>query len=336
MVKSRRRVHWTRQILKYVLLICAALCLVISAITLITSNELTIDGQIKAAMEDKTPPVIELKGGDKMTIAVGDVLAEPGVAVYDESSWPEVEIDSEVDVAHEGEYEIHYTATDESGNIATVKRDVKVMQPAGRVYLTFDDGPSEYTGTLVDVLNKYGVKATFFVTGYGDDALIKREYDEGHAVGVHTMSHVYSYIYANKDNFWEDFNAVQDRVRRVTGQNTVLMRFPGGSSNLISALYDGGSRIMSALVDEVTARGYTYYDWNIDSGDAGGASTADEVYNNVTRVMGDGGEYVVLQHDVKPYSVEAVERIIQYGLEHNFVFSALRPNSFSAHHGVNN
>ena len=79
-----------------------------------------------------------------------------------------------------------------------------------------------------------------------------------------------------------------------------------------------------------------YFDWNIDSDDAGGAKTADDVYNNVVRALGDGGEYVVLQHDVKPYSVEAVDRIIKYGLERGFVFSKLREGSFTAHHGVNN
>lgn len=287
-------------------------------------------------MRDTTPPVIELMGGEQMTMAVGDLLEEPGIVVYDESSLPLLEIESDVVVNREGEYEIRYTATDESGNIATTERSVKVIQPAGRIYLTFDDGPSDYTPVLLDVLNKYGVKATFFVTGYGDDAVLKREYDEGHAVGLHTWSHNYSYLYANLDNYWADLNAVQDRVQRVTGQKTFLMRFPGGSSNMVSAVYDRGIKIMSILANDVPNHGYTYYDWNVDSDDAGKASSSDEVYNNVTRVLGNGGEYVVLQHDVKPYSVEAVERIIQYGLDHGFVFSKLREGSFAAHHGVNN
>ena len=296
-------------------------------------NRLIMSG---GGLADTTAPIIELVGGNDITMAVGDVLVEPTIIVYDDTSIPRVEIVDNVNIAAEGEYKIAYTAYDEFDNVATAERNVKVVQPAGRVYLTFDDGPSDYTASLLDTLNKYGVKATFFVTGYGDDAVLKREYDEGHAVGVHTMSHVYSQIYTNTSNYWDDFNAVQDRIRRVTGQTTALMRFPGGSSNTISALYDGGHHIMFTLVDEAAARGYTYFDWNVDSNDAGGASTADEVYDNVSRILGDGGEYVVLQHDVKPYSVEAVERIIQYGLEHNFVFSALRENSFSAHHGVNN
>ena len=195
---------------------------------------------------------------------------------------------------------------------------------------------NEIKSLTVYVLAKYNVKVTFFVTGYGDDALIKREYDEGHAVGLHTNSHVYSHIYSSIDNYMADLNAVGDRVRNVTGKATRLMRFPGGSSNLISARYDGGSKIMSKLVSLINERGYTYYDWNVDSDDAGGANTAEQVYNNVVSALKQGGDSLVLQHDVKSYSVEAVERIIQYGLENNYAFSKLTPDSFSAHHGVNN
>ena len=287
-------------------------------------------------LADTVPPVIEMIGGETITMAVGDVLEEPKIFVYDDSSIPRVEIEDNVNISQEGEYQINYLAIDESNNVATAVRNVRVIRPVGRIYLTFDDGPSDYTSSLLDVLDKHGVKATFFVTGYGDDAVLKREFDEGHTIGLHTMSHIYSHIYASKENYWSDLNAVQERVQNVTGQHTSIMRFPGGSSNMVSAVYDGGQRIMSSLVNEVPERGYTYFDWNVDSDDAGKATTADAVYNNVVKSLSAGGEYVVLQHDVKPYSVEAVERIIQYGLENGFVFSKLRESSFPAHHGVNN
>ena len=159
------------------------------------------------------------------------------------------------------------------------------------------------------------------MTGYGDDALIKREYDEGHAVGIHTFSHVYSSIYTSVENYMADFEQIRGRVASLTGHEPKLMRFPGGSSNLISARYDGGIKIMSRLTSILTERGFTFFDWNVDSADAGGASSADEVYNNVIAALKTGGDSVILQHDIKPYSVEAVERIIQYGLSNNFVFS---------------
>ena len=220
--------------------------------------------------------------------------------------------------------------TDSGENI-----DVEVPEKHGTIYLTFDDGPGPYTNILLDILKHYGVRATFFVTGSGDDAVLLREYEEGHAIGLHTFSHQYSYIYRNVDNFINDLVKVQERVKRVTGQTTMLMRFPGGSSNTISTRYDGGKRIMSRLVDEVEKRGFVYFDWNIVSGDAGETTKTEEVYTNVVNKLGDG-EYIVLQHDVKDFSVAAVEKIIQYGYEHGYDFATLNAESFNAHHGVNN
>ena len=203
------------------------------------------------------------------------------------------------------------------------------------VYLTFDDGPGPYTAKLLDILKKYNVKATFFVTGRGDDALIKREYDEGHTIALHTFTHDYAYVYSSISNFFTDLYEVQNRVKNITGETSMLIRFPGGSSNTVSASYDGGTHIMSQLVNEVTARGFTYFDWNVSSGDGGAPLSPDDVYDNVTNALKP--EYsVVLQHDVKEYSVDAVERIINYGLSSGYTFSRLDSSSFTAHHGVTN
>lgn len=330
-----RRINWSRIVLKWTFLVCLVVYAVIVIVTFLVNNEGRAKGALAEEMKDRKAPVIELVGGD-VSMAVGDSLVEPGYVIYDDRDVPEAEIESGVDVSKEGEYEIVYSAKDVSGNLATASRMVKVIRPAGKIYLTFDDGPSDYTGALLDVLKKYGVKATFFVTGYGDDALIRREYDEGHAVGLHTNSHIYAHVYSSMENYISDLDAVSERVKRVTGKTSKLMRFPGGSSNLISAYYDGGAHIMSALVGAVTDRGYTYFDWNVDSDDAGKADSPDQVYNNVVGALKVGGDSVILQHDTKPYSVEAVERIIQYGLEHDFVFEKLRADSFAAHHGVNN
>ncbi len=113
------------------------------------------------------------------------------------------------------------------------------------------------------------------------------------------------------------------------------MRFPGGSSNTISAKYNRG--IMSRLVGEVGARGFIYFDWNVSSGDAGGTTTSTGVYNNVVNQLGRyRGGAVVLQHDIKSFSVDAVESILKYGQEHGFSFQRLTAESFTAHHSVLN
>ncbi len=205
----------------------------------------------------------------------------------------------------------------------------------GTIYLTFDDGPGDDTARLLDILKKYNIKATFFVTSRGDNALITREHAEGHAIGLHTCSHNYSYIYHSMDNFFSDLDCAAKRVLNTTGYASNLIRFPGGSSNTVSRRYDGGTRIMSRLTREVMNRGFAYFDWNVDSDDAGRAKTAEEVYNNVTTHLKDG-DNVVLQHDIKSYSVDAVEHIIIYGLNNNYKFDKLSSSSYTAHHGVNN
>ena len=288
-------------------------------------------------VEDALAPEININGLETKTIVRGSKYEDEGATAVDNC-------DGDVDVATEGtintnepgEYIIKYKAKDETGNENEKYRTVKVVSPEDSnriVYLTFDDGPGEHTGRLLDILAKYGVKVTFFVTGRGDDALIKREYDEGHTVALHTNSHDYAYVYSSVGNYFADLYAIRDRVKRITGYEPTLIRFPGGSSNTISARYQRG--IMSELVGEVGRRGFQYVDWNVSSGDAGGASTADQVYNNVVSRLGDG-RYVVLQHDIKGFSVDAVERIIQYGQANGYVFLPMTAESFLAHHGVNN
>ena len=205
----------------------------------------------------------------------------------------------------------------------------------GTIYLTFDDGPGEYTAKLLDILKKYNVKATFFVTGYGDDAIIQREHDEGHTVALHTFSHKYNIVYSSVENYFNDLSQIADRVKRITGEDSKIIRFPGGSSNTVSAKYDGPIRIMSVLSQEVLARGYVYFDWNVDSNDAGNINSADTVYENVVTRLREGAN-VVLQHDIKGFSVDAVERIIEYGLANGYDFKALSMDSPAIRHGINN
>lgn len=291
-----------------------------------------LDKPIEAPSADYSVPEITLLGDSHITIYTGDSYDDPG-AISDTT----VFASGQVDTTCPGDYLVSYVTADSAGNIATASRVVTVLsRNTGVIYLTFDDGPSAYTAELLDVLAKYNVKATFFVTNAGSDEMIAREYNEGHAIGLHSCTHDYSYIYTSVDNFFSDLYCVQNRVKNITGYTSYLMRFPGGSSNLVSSRYDGGTRIMSTLVREVEARGFTYFDWNITSGDAGGTTSSDGVYRNVINQVYRDGKSVVLQHDIKSFSVAAVERIIQWGLANGFTFDKLSADSFTAHHGVNN
>ena len=122
--------------------------------TFFTNNEDRVRSALAREMTDDKSPVIELKGGDTVVVAVGDDWVEPGVDAYDDRDIPEVTIESMVDTKTEGEYKIHYAAVDASSNRAETERIVKVVRPAGRIYLTFDDGPGDSTAALLDVLKK--------------------------------------------------------------------------------------------------------------------------------------------------------------------------------------
>ena len=105
-----------------------------------------------------------------------------------------------------------------------------VDNTVGKIFLTFDDGPSNATtGRLLDILKKYNVKATFFVTGNGSDDLIKREYNEGHSIGLHTYSHSYKTVYASEEAFFNDLAKVDQRVYNAIGIHSIITRFLGGA-----------------------------------------------------------------------------------------------------------
>lgn len=219
---------------------------------------------------------------------------------------------------------------------ATKKSTGTVSSGSKVIYLTFDDGPYQYTEKLLGVLEKYDVKATFFVTnaypGYQD--LIGKEYRAGHGVAVHTYSHDYSKVYASDAAYWADFEKMNDIVEKQTGQRSIMFRFPGGSSNAVSRKYSTG--IMSRLVKQSREKGLVYYDWNVTSGDAGETTSSEQVYKNIIHGVQQQDRSIVLCHDVKSYTVNAMDKTIAWCLDHGYSFRVLTPNGYTVHHGVNN
>ena len=187
-------------------------------------------------------------------------------------------------------------------------------------------------------MDQYSVRATFFVTCDQPDFFrcIARAHAAGHTVGIHSASHVYSEIYSSEEAFFEDFQKVRDLIFEQTGEYPSICRFPGGSSNTVSEFNPG---IMTRLASDVRDLGYQYFDWDVYSGDAGGkgaAAESDTVFANVTEGIGDSHHAVVLQHDIKGFSVDAVEKIILWGLENGYTFRALDAGSPPAHFDIAN
>lgn len=195
-----------------------------------------------------------------------------------------------------------------------------------RAYLTFDDGPSDNTIRILDCLKENNIKATFFVIGKdGYDDVYKRIVDEGHTLAIHSNTHDYSSIYINVSTFMEDINALADKLERITGVRPKAMRFPGGSNNTISYKY-GGEELMDKLVNEVTAAGFTYYDWNVDSTDATGNNISKEaIFNSVVNGSADKTNAIILMHDApaKGTTADALPAIIEGLKKKGFIFSGI-------------
>ena len=211
-----------------------------------------------------------------------------------------------------------------------VKAGVKI------VYLTFDDGPSPYTQDILNTLDKYNVKATFFVTCSDNlEEMSKKIVEKGHTIALHTCTHKYSQVYSSDENYYNDLNEISSKVEAYTGIKSHYIRFPGGSSNTVSKNYSSG--IMSRLTKSVQEKGYKYYDWNVDSNDAGGANS-EQVYANVVGALrnSDRGTNMVLMHDVKVATRDALDRVIKDVLDMGYTFSNINDYTTAIHHGVNN
>ena len=327
-------------------------------------NTTTVTRTIRYA--DPNLPQILLEGGQMAFIKAGENYMEPGYTALDKDDGDltdSVVVTGAVDNLNAGVYTLQYTVTNKKGLTSTLDRTVYVIprpegeeitppavdentgvqlptggttiEPNGKIiYLTFDDGPSQHTERLLDVLAKYDVKVTFFVMNTGNIDIISRAAQEGHAIAIHTYTHRYSDIYASDEAFMNDLHAMQDVIFQHTGIKTMLTRFPGGSSNSVSSAYCKG--IMTRLTKTLREQGYQYFDWNVDSNDAGGAKDAEEVFQNVIKGVSRNNNSVVLQHDTKGFSVDAVERIIAWGLCNGYTFKALDLDSPGCHHPVNN
>lgn len=295
---------------------------------------------------DTFPPEIILKDGADYTIMVGTRYEEPGYSAQDDLDGDVTDllsVQGEVDWLTPGVYPIEYIVSDSCGNEARTTRKVCVeaaewpdtqWPKTKTIYLTFDDGPGPYTAQLLDVLDQYGVKATFFVVDSGEYQLMQEIVRRGHSIGIHSVSHDYAAIYADPEAYFADAYAMQQIIYEATGVRTTLLRFPGGSSNLVSKNTSKG--IMTKLTWAVRNAGFQYFDWNVDSEDAGGATTKAKVRENVIQGIRETGTAMVLQHDIHPYSVAAVEEIIIWALNQGYQFAPVCESTPGFHHDVLN
>lgn len=225
---------------------------------------------------------------------------------------------------------VRFTDGSNNGNGGTSGKKV--------AYLTFDDGPSKNTAKILDILDRYNVKATFFVKyNSGYESTYKDIVKRGHTIALHSYTHDYAKIYRSTSAYYDDLYKLSDYVERVTGVESKILRFPGGSSNTISRSYCRG--IMSTLTKSVQNKGFRYYDWNVDSGDADGTTVSEsKIISNIKNRCGSQKQAVILMHDAasKTTTAAALPEIIEYLKSKGYDIQPITENTPVIHHGVNN
>lgn len=216
---------------------------------------------------------------------------------------------------------------------ADIYPDMMVNAPAeseyvrelGTVYLTFDDGPSDNTYSILSYLEQYNIKATFFVVPNRSEscyAKLKAIADAGHSIGIHSASHVYKDIYASVEAFLDDFHEAWDIVYDATGIKAEIFRFPGGSVN------DFNTETRDYIIQEMNRRGFRYFDWNVDSNDAGGATWTD-MYNSIPSDIANNYRSVVLMHDSNstPNTVLVLGDVLHVLVSDGYKFDKINNNT---------
>ncbi len=314
--------------------------------TVADSSGNTAKAQRIVHIKDIVKPRLSSNKGTFINVAKGSEFILPTVTATDDLDGDitsKIQFSGSVDTANSGVYKLDYSVTDNAGNTAYMSVQVNVYMPddpsLSRIYLTFDDGPSDnVTPRVLDILRDNNIKATFFINGYGDDKLplIQRIINEGHTLAVHGTSHDYASVYSSVDACVNNFNSLRDKIFSQTGYTCTVMRFPGGSSNQVSKKYCAG--VVSNSANQLTAQGWRYFDWNVDSGDADGKMSRSYIVNKVKRQLKTGRANVVLMHDyyTKSTTADALQEIINYGNANGYIFCPINETTPDVRHSIAN
>lgn len=197
-------------------------------------------------------------------------------------------------------------------------------------YLTFDDGPYHSTDEVLDILDKYKIKATFFTIGLDKDICYdnnnyscaetyKKEVDLGHTIANHTYTHaIFRGLYNSTTSFISDVKRQETLIEERTGVKTNIVRFPGGSST--------AGNIKNSIIEELRNMGYGWVDWTANDGDGGYLPNTTVAWNNFTNSINENIE-VVLFHDYSNVTISILPQAIEYLQNNNYILLPLFYNS---------
>lgn len=224
-------------------------------------------------------------------------------------------VSKQIDYENKDDTMVIIVKNQDKGNFVQNVNNIYNGEEGKRVFLTFDDGPSQtITPHILDTLKKYNIKATFFVLGsrVSDNSdLIRREYEEGHYIANHGYSHQYSQIYASSSDVLKEYNKTEKEIQKALGNDnysSCLFRFPGGS---VGGEYNNIKKIAQR---DLAKNNVAYLDWNALTNDAAGANTKEKILANLKSTVGDKDNVVVLMHDApdKKLTYETLDEVIQY------------------------
>lgn len=194
-------------------------------------------------------------------------------------------------------------------------------------YLTFDDGPYYNTYKVLDILDKYNVKATFFTTSINGEncydkksekcyPLYKEYIKRGHTIANHTYTHgIWSGLYKSTDSFINAVSKQEEHVKNMTGGYiTRIVRFPGGSST--------AGKLKNSIIEALKKKGYGWVDWNAQDGDGGDLSTKEQAWSNLKSSINENIE-VILFHDYHPITTEILPEVIEYLQKNGYILLPL-------------
>lgn len=177
------------------------------------------------------------------------------------------------------------------------------------MYLTFDDGPTaDNTMTVLDILKEHNIKATFFLIGKNVEQhpeVAKRIVDEGHTIGIHCYDHNYNKIYKDVNSYVEDFEKAQQVIYEATGVEATIFRFPGGSIN------SHNKKVYKDIIQEMTDRGYVYFDWNASLEDATKHNEPEKLLKNAKESTLGRKRVVMLAHDVVENTTLCLDELLE-------------------------
>lgn len=218
------------------------------------------------------------------------------------------------------------TETQETVNeefLSVSAEDIRTDGDGKLAFLTFDDGPSKnVTPRVLDILDEYQIKATFFVLGSmcdKNDSVLKDIYSRKHSIGNHSYSHVYKIVYKDEASFINEVKMTDSALKRILGDDfsTRLFRFPGGSFEAYKKKF----------INPLNKAGYISVDWNAVTGDSEVSKpTPDMLMKRLKATVKNKNNVIILMHDIdsKQVTADILPDVIEYLKSEGYEFAVIK------------